>query len=121
MAELKSNLIDSDSESEPEYIQYKVIVVGNGAVGKTSLATRFCEEHFGKAYKQTIGLDFMVKRLVLPGKVAYVYIWRVSYISILICRVTSIYAFPICLEYTLFFSIIVLYRTLAVGQKTLPR
>ena len=59
MAELKTN-IDSDSDSEPEYAQYKIIILGDGAVGKTSLATRFCEDEFGKAYKQTIGLDFRV-------------------------------------------------------------
>lgn len=68
MAELKTNLDDDTTDSEPEYTQYKCILLGDGAVGKTSLATRFTEDHFGKNYKQTIGLDFMVKRLVLPGE-----------------------------------------------------
>ncbi len=30
---------------------------------------RLCEDHFGKSYKQTIGVDFYVKRLELPGNV----------------------------------------------------
>jgi len=30
---------------------------------------RLCEDHFAKSYKQTIGVDFFVKRLELPGKV----------------------------------------------------
>ncbi|XP_068870531.1 ras-related protein Rab-28 isoform X5 [Aphelocoma coerulescens] len=33
----------------------------------TSLATRFAQETFGKQYKQTIGLDFFLKRILLPG------------------------------------------------------
>ncbi|CAE8588452.1 unnamed protein product, partial [Polarella glacialis] len=69
MAELRTQLGEEDDEDEPEYLQYKVILLGDGAVGKTSLATRFCEDHFAKQYKQTIGLDFFVKRVVLPGDV----------------------------------------------------
>ena len=59
----------SDSEEEPEQLQYKVILIGNGTVGKTSLVRRFIEEDFGHSYKQTIGLDFFIKQLVLPGDV----------------------------------------------------
>ena len=58
-----------DSDDEPEQLQYKVILLGDGAVGKTSIAMRFTEDRFAKAYKQTIGLDFFIKRLVLPGEV----------------------------------------------------
>uniref|UniRef100_A0A671XWC2 Ras-related protein Rab-28 n=1 Tax=Sparus aurata TaxID=8175 RepID=A0A671XWC2_SPAAU len=34
---------------------------------QSSLATRFAQEAFGKQYKQTIGLDFFLKRISLPG------------------------------------------------------
>jgi GTPase SAR1 family protein len=47
--------------------QFKVIVLGDGAVGKTSLVRRFADDSFGGTYKQTIGLDFSLKRVVLPG------------------------------------------------------
>ena len=50
-------------------MQYKIVVLGNGTVGKTSLIMRFCEDHFGKSYKQTIGVDFFVKRIELPGNI----------------------------------------------------
>lgn len=60
---------EEDSDDEPEQLQYKVILLGDGAVGKTSIAMRFTEDHFAKTYKQTIGLDFFIKRLVLPGDV----------------------------------------------------
>ena len=57
----------SDSEDEVDQHQFKVILLGDGAVGKTSIAMRFCNNHFAQQYKQTIGLDFFMKRLALPG------------------------------------------------------
>jgi len=40
----------------------KIIVVGNGAVGKTSMINRFCRGGFGEKYKKTLGVDFVEKR-----------------------------------------------------------
>eukprot|EP00933_Yihiella_yeosuensis_P041700 TRINITY_DN36109_c0_g1_i1.p1 TRINITY_DN36109_c0_g1~~TRINITY_DN36109_c0_g1_i1.p1 ORF type:complete len:254 (+),score=66.51 TRINITY_DN36109_c0_g1_i1:117-878(+) len=41
----------------------KVIVVGNGQVGKTSMITRFAKGIFTNEYKKTIGVDFLEKKL----------------------------------------------------------
>ncbi|NXW62530.1 RAB28 protein, partial [Eurystomus gularis] len=57
---------DSEEEESPDR-QLKLVVLGDGTTGKTSLATRFAQETFGKQYKQTIGLDFFLKRIMLPG------------------------------------------------------
>ncbi|XP_074085880.1 ras-related protein Rab-28 [Macrotis lagotis] len=57
----------SDSEEECQDRQLKVVLLGDGTSGKTSLATRFAQEAFGKQYKQTVGLDFFLKRITLPG------------------------------------------------------
>jgi len=62
-------MAESDSEDEPEQLQCKVILLGDGAVGKTSIALRFTQDHFAQQYKQTIGLDFFMKRVTLPGDV----------------------------------------------------
>merc|ERR1711871_468127 len=59
---------DSDEE-EVVNLQYKVIILGDGATGKTSIVTRFTEDSFATQYKQTIGVDFFMKRLVMPGGV----------------------------------------------------
>ncbi|GBG25613.1 Ras-related protein Rab-28 [Hondaea fermentalgiana] len=61
--------LDSGDEEEPTQMQFKVILLGDGSVGKTSTATRFTQGHFKRTYKQTIGLDFFIKRLVLPGEI----------------------------------------------------
>ena len=57
----------SDSDDEGNSLQFKVIVIGDGAVGKTSIVNRFCNDHFSNSYKQTIGLDFFIKRVTLPN------------------------------------------------------
>eukprot|EP00483_Globobulimina_turgida_P002512 UN02516 len=54
-------------ENNDDFIQkqFKFVILGDGAVGKTSICHRFVEDHFANSYKQTIGLDFFVKRLTL--------------------------------------------------------
>lgn len=46
----------------------QIIILGDGAVGKTSIALRQTEDMFSNTYKQTIGLDFFLRRLTLSGK-----------------------------------------------------
>jgi len=38
-------------------------MIGDGTVGKTSIAVRFSEDKFSQIYKQTVGVDFFIKRL----------------------------------------------------------
>ena len=37
--------------SDNESLQFKIVVLGNGTVGKSSLTQRCCEDQFGKSYK----------------------------------------------------------------------
>ena len=68
-----------DDDDGGENLQYKVIVMGDGAVGKTSLINRFCQDGFGQSYKQTIGVDFFNKKVVLPGNVTVtLQIWDIG-------------------------------------------
>mmetsp|Transcript_5527 Transcript_5527/g.19432 ORF Transcript_5527/g.19432 Transcript_5527/m.19432 type:complete len:166 (-) Transcript_5527:1401-1898(-) len=39
----------------------KIIVVGNGGVGKSSMIRRFCKGEYTDTYKKTIGVDFLEK------------------------------------------------------------
>ncbi|KAL0488913.1 hypothetical protein AKO1_013516 [Acrasis kona] len=59
----------SDSEGEGERVQYKVILLGDGAVGKTSITRRFTNDEFKQSYLQTIGVDWSMKTIVLPGEI----------------------------------------------------
>lgn len=44
-------------------IAVKAVVVGNGAVGKSSMIQRYCKGVFTKDYKKTIGVDFLERQL----------------------------------------------------------
>ena len=41
----------------------KVVVVGNGAVGKSSMIQRYCKGIFTRDYKKTIGVDFLERQI----------------------------------------------------------
>ena len=43
-------------------IRVKIVLIGDGGVGKTSIARRYLGESFIHEYKRTIGADFYVKR-----------------------------------------------------------
>ena len=45
----------------------KLILLGNGSVGKSSILKRFESDGFSRMYKQTVGLDFCEKRIILEG------------------------------------------------------
>lgn len=55
----------------------KVIVVGNGHVGKSSMTTRYCKNIYTDSYKKTIGVDFMEKTIELDefGESVSLFIW----------------------------------------------
>ncbi|MHA1145103.1 MAG: GTP-binding protein [Candidatus Helarchaeota archaeon] len=53
----------------------KIIVVGDGAVGKTALSVRFTQGKFQDDYKMTIGVDFAVKMMDVDGKRIKCQIW----------------------------------------------
>ena len=59
-------------------------------MGKTSIITRFCEDQFARSYKQTIGLDFFVKRIELPGNIQVtMQVWDIGGQSIFSKMITT--------------------------------
>ncbi len=46
--------------------RFKIVMLGDGAVGKTAMTTRFAQNFFDSDYKRTIGSDFAIKRLDIP-------------------------------------------------------
>lgn len=45
----------------------KVVVVGNGSVGKSSLIRRFCKNQYQESYRKTIGVEYQERELFLAG------------------------------------------------------
>lgn len=53
----------------------KVIVVGNGQVGKTCLITRFVKDKFSMDYKKTLGVDYLQKLVQVDGEEVMFHLW----------------------------------------------
>ena len=56
-------------------LQFQVLIVGNGAVGKSSMIQRYCRGTFTKSYKKTIGVDFLEKQLRVLGEDVRLMLW----------------------------------------------
>lgn len=56
-------------------ISIKVVVVGNGAVGKSSMIQRYCKGVFTKEYKKTIGVDFLEKTINYEEEEVRLMLW----------------------------------------------
>ena len=59
----KSWMNDWKMREEDIETSIKVVVVGNGAVGKSSMIQRYCKGVFTREYKKTIGVDFLEKMI----------------------------------------------------------
>ena len=56
----------------------KIVLAGDGAVGKTTLRRRYLGEGFQASYMMTIGADFAVKRVDIGGKTITFQIWDLA-------------------------------------------
>jgi GTPase SAR1 family protein len=46
---------------------FKLVIIGDSGVGKSSLLMRFCDDSFREMYLTTIGVDFKFKSVILNG------------------------------------------------------
>lgn len=72
------NSASSDSASmreEEVEVAIKVVVVGNGAVGKSSMIQRYCKGIFTRDYKKTIGVDFLERQIEIGGEDVRLMLW----------------------------------------------
>jgi small GTP-binding protein len=56
----------------------KLVLLGNGSVGKTSIIQRFKADGFAPIYKQTVGCDFFEKRVDIRNTSATMSVWDIG-------------------------------------------
>ncbi len=54
---------------------FKTVLIGEGGVGKTSLAVRYTEDRFEEDMKMTIGVNFASKKVEVDGTNATLMLW----------------------------------------------
>lgn len=66
-----------EENAEQEKIDYvfKVVVIGDSAVGKTQILSRFAKNEFYFDSKSTIGVEFQTRTVTIKSKVIKAQIW----------------------------------------------
>ena len=65
----------SKPRAEAPAHQLKLLLIGDSAIGKTSLLLRYMDDRFSQSFVSTIGIDFKVKLLELDGQKVRLQIW----------------------------------------------
>ena len=62
--------------SAERYLRIDIIPIGDISVGKTSLSNVFHHENISPAINPCIGIDFIIKKITIDGKLLKVLIWE---------------------------------------------
>lgn len=60
------------------FLTFKIVLLGDGAVGKTSLRSKYMGEGFQGDYQLTIGVDFATKDVIKDDKTFKAQIWDLA-------------------------------------------
>ncbi len=58
--------------------KFKIVLFGEGGVGKTSLIIRYVRSHFSDEVKKTIGTNFLVKDVTIDGELIRLLVWDIA-------------------------------------------
>ncbi|XP_073027326.1 ras-related protein RABA5a-like isoform X2 [Primulina eburnea] len=64
----------TEDEQTDDYL-FKIVLLGDSAVGKSNLLSRFARDEFYPNSKSTIGVEFQTQKMVINGKEVKAQIW----------------------------------------------
>jgi small GTP-binding protein len=65
----------SFATSKKNMLKFKLVFVGDQAVGKSSIITRFIKNQFDPTHNPTVGIDFVSKNLNISGTAVRLQLW----------------------------------------------
>ncbi len=68
-------------DDDPDYL-FKVVLIGDSAVGKSNLLSRFTRNQFNLESKSTIGVEFATKSITHEGKKIKAQIWDTGLVEL---------------------------------------
>ncbi|XP_029289845.1 ras and EF-hand domain-containing protein homolog [Cottoperca gobio] len=71
----KETSINEERGPSPPDRLFKVVLVGNSSVGKTSLLRRFCDDCFHPGTSATVGIDYSVKTISVDNSQVALQLW----------------------------------------------
>ncbi|XP_016481187.1 ras-related protein RABA5a-like [Nicotiana tabacum] len=66
--------LHSEEEKKEDYL-FKIVLIGDSAVGKSNLLARFARDEFYPNSKSTIGVEFQTQKMDINGKEVKAQIW----------------------------------------------
>ena len=75
MSFLGSNSLVNESGSTSQIENYKIVIIGDQHVGKTSILSRYKYETIEENYAPTVGIDFLTKNVFLEDKTIRLIMW----------------------------------------------
>ncbi|CAG9327896.1 unnamed protein product [Blepharisma stoltei] len=68
------NLLGDNMDQEYDHL-FKILIIGDSSVGKTSVLLRFVDDMYSPEFQTTIGVDFKIANLNVNGKVIKLQLW----------------------------------------------
>ena len=67
----------NENQNKPSNYQYifKLILIGSSGVGKSCILQRYMKHTFEESYKCTIGVDFLMKSVIIKGQTVKLQLW----------------------------------------------
>ena len=67
-------MLNGSKLSNYEYL-FKIVLIGNSGVGKSSILKQYMNHVFDSNYKITIGVDFLMKSLAINNQIVKLQVW----------------------------------------------
>uniref|UniRef100_A0A665TL68 Calcium release activated channel regulator 2A n=1 Tax=Echeneis naucrates TaxID=173247 RepID=A0A665TL68_ECHNA len=71
----KETSINDEGNPLPPDRLFKIVLVGNSSVGKTSILKRFCDDCFHPGTSATVGIDYSVKTITVDNSQVAMQLW----------------------------------------------